>query len=354
MKSLNILGENRFETSTKSREACRGIVIKDNTILLTYEVNTDQWFIPGGGLENGENPAECCTRELAEETGYVVKPDELFLTIHEYYEEWHFISHYFVCELVGETERNLTERELSVGLEPRWVPLQDAIDIFSKHNDYAAENEMKRGAYLREYQALLEYTDSKRITIKPLTAELNADYLDFFDNRAFTDNNPNGPCYCTSPNQSEEDIKQMVSEFKLHGVKETVRNYAVKMLHENKIQGYLAYDKELSIGWCNAADMESYLGFVPKFAKANACGKTISIVCFEIAPEYRGLGIASAFIDKICSDAKTNGYVAVEGYANISDKHNDFDFHGPMRLYQKAGFTEVVRENGQVVMRKML
>ena len=32
------------------------------------------------------------------------------------------------------------------------------------------------------------------ITIKPLTSDLNEDYLDFFDNRAFTDDNPNGPC----------------------------------------------------------------------------------------------------------------------------------------------------------------
>ena len=45
------------------------------------------------------------------------------------------------------------------------------------------------------------------ITIKRLTPELNKDYLDFFDNRAFTDDNPNGPCYCTSPNQDEETIK---------------------------------------------------------------------------------------------------------------------------------------------------
>lgn len=194
----------------------------------------------------------------------------------------------------------------------------------------------------------------KTIVIKPLTSELNADYLDFFDNRAFTDNNPNGPCYCTSPNQSEEDIKQMVSEFKIYGVKETVRKYAVEMLNENKIQGYLAYDGELSIGWCNAADMESYDGFVPEYARENSCGKTISIVCFEIAPEYRGMGIASAFIDKVCSDAKMNGYVAVEGYANISKKRNDFDFQGPVQLYQKAGFVEVMRKNGQVIMRKVL
>lgn len=194
----------------------------------------------------------------------------------------------------------------------------------------------------------------KTISIKPLTPELNKDYIDFFDNRAFTDNNPNGPCYCTSPNQDEEEIKQMVSEFRLFGVKDTVRKYAVKMLEENKISGYLAYDGEISIGWCNAADMESYVGFVPQFAREKICGKTISIVCFEIAPEYRGMGIASAFIDKVCEDAKSKGYVAVEGYANLSDVRNDFDYQGPIRLYQKAGFVEAARENGQVVMRKIL
>ena len=52
----------------------------------------------------------------------------------------------------------------------------------------------------------------KSIIIKRLTPELNKDYLDFFDHRAFTDSNPNGPCYCTSPNQDEETIKKMVAE----------------------------------------------------------------------------------------------------------------------------------------------
>jgi len=196
--------------------------------------------------------------------------------------------------------------------------------------------------------------DITNISIKPLTSEYNADYLDFFDNRAFTDGNPNGPCYCTSPNQDEATIKQMVSEFKDNGVKETVRKYAVKMLDENKIQGYLAFDDDVSIGWCNAADMESYDGFVPEFARKNVCGKTISIVCFEIAPEYRGLGIASSFIDRVCKDAKKKGYNAVEGYAKIYDQRNDFDYQGPVRLYQKAGFVEVARQDGQIIMRKVL
>ena len=166
----------------------------------------------------------------------------------------------------------------------------------------------------------------KTIVIRPLTPELNADYLDFFDHRAFTDDNPNGPCYCTSPNQNEEEIQQMVSEFKTSGVKETLRKYAVEMLDQNKIRGYLAYDEETAVGWCNAADMGSYSGFVPEFARKNACGKTVSIVCFEIAPEHRGMGIASALIDRVCEDAKAGGYAAVEGYAKDSDKRNDFDY----------------------------
>ena len=194
----------------------------------------------------------------------------------------------------------------------------------------------------------------KAIVIRPLTPELSADYLDFFDHRAFTDDNPNGPCYCTSPNQDEKQIENMVSEFKSYGVKETLRKYAVEMLDRNQIHGYLAYDGDQSIGWCNAADIESYAGFVPAFARDITCGKTISIVCFEIAPEYRGMGIASAFIDRVCTDAKSKGYVAVEGYAVLSDQRNDFDFQGPLHLYQKAGFIEVARENGQAVMRKLL
>lgn len=153
---IDIYGDNRFPEHSKVREACRGIVIRDGLILLTYEVNTDQWFIPGGGLEYSESIKQCCIRELAEETGYVVKPQNHFVTINEYYEEWRFISHYFTCEITGETQRLLTDREAEVGLEPRWIPLHEAVTIFSKHQDYAYD-EMKRGSYLREYNALLAY-----------------------------------------------------------------------------------------------------------------------------------------------------------------------------------------------------
>jgi ribosomal protein S18 acetylase RimI-like enzyme len=194
----------------------------------------------------------------------------------------------------------------------------------------------------------------KNVTIKKLSLELKDDCLDFFDNRAFSDNNPNGPCYCTSPNQDEKTIKQMVSEFQANGVKETIRKYAVEMLDKGNIRGYLAFDGDISIGWCNAADIDSYKGFVPDFARDNMCGKTISIVCFEIAPEYRGQGIASAFIEQVCVDAKAKGYVAVEGYAKVIEHREEYDFTGPIHLYEKAGFSQIIEQNGVAVMRKLL
>ena len=158
MEIIDIYGEKYSEQHTKVREACRGIVIHNGKILLTYEVNTDQWFIPGGGLEEGESAQECCVRELAEETGCVVKVNKQYLTINEHYDEWLFVSHYYICDYVGETERSLTERETEEGLEPRWISLEPAMDIFSKYQEYVAdENKMKSGAYYREYKALLSF-----------------------------------------------------------------------------------------------------------------------------------------------------------------------------------------------------
>ena len=199
-----------------------------------------------------------------------------------------------------------------------------------------------------------DFSIMKDIIIRKMTFELKRDYLDFFDNRAFSDGNPNGPCYCTSPNQDEETIKKMVSEFQENGVKETLRKYAEEMLDQGKIQGYLAFHNGLSIGWCNAADIDSYEGFVPDFARENKCGKTAAIVCFEIAPGYRGKGIAAALIEQVCADAKAKGYTAVEGYARISDVQNEYDFTGPVHLYEKAGFSQIMEQNGIAIMRKVL
>ena len=159
MKVIEIVGDNYFGKWDKTRTACRGIIIDGNKILLSYETVTDQWMIPGGGLENGETERACCIREIAEETGCMVETSECMLEIDEYYEEWKFISLYYLCKPIGEVQKNLTDREKSVGMELRWIPINKAIEAFSKHNDYATTDEMRRGLYLREYTALSQTKD---------------------------------------------------------------------------------------------------------------------------------------------------------------------------------------------------
>jgi 8-oxo-dGTP pyrophosphatase MutT (NUDIX family) len=41
------------------------------------------WFTPGGGRDEGESAQECAVRELREETGLVVHPDEVGDVVHE-------------------------------------------------------------------------------------------------------------------------------------------------------------------------------------------------------------------------------------------------------------------------------
>lgn len=48
MKTVEILGANRFETYTKMRKGSRAIIVQDGNILLTHELNSGWWLLPGG------------------------------------------------------------------------------------------------------------------------------------------------------------------------------------------------------------------------------------------------------------------------------------------------------------------
>lgn len=154
MKTIDIIGKNYFGHWTETRTACRAVVMKDGMLLLSYETKTGQWQLPGGGLEDGEDEKACCIRETAEETGVLVEPSECFLEIDEYYEDFKWVNRYFVCRETGKTEMRLTLREKAVGMEPRWMPFEEILSVFASHQAYDGIDEMRRGMYLREYQAL--------------------------------------------------------------------------------------------------------------------------------------------------------------------------------------------------------
>ena len=156
MKVIHIFGDNYSGYFRKSRVACRACIRKDGKLLLSYETKTGQWMLPGGGLEEGETDAECCVREVEEETGSLVEASACFLEIDEYYEDVQWVNRYFLCSVIGEGRRRLTQQEAAEGLEPRWLPFDEIKGIFGGHQAYADTDEMRRGLYQREYTALCE------------------------------------------------------------------------------------------------------------------------------------------------------------------------------------------------------
>ena len=193
------------------------------------------------------------------------------------------------------------------------------------------------------------------IEIRKLTPELNADYFDFFDNRAFTDDSPYR-CYCQIFQMSKEQYQAALDNAEGSDPGRAAREVAERQIADGVLRGYLAYVEGQSIGWCNANDRANYPAEqrydVPFYAPAEKREK--AVVCFEIAPEYRGKGVATALLQQVINDAKANGYNAVVGFPVIRDERYEWDNPGPIRLYEKAGFIEAAKQGERVVMRREL
>lgn len=154
VETIKQISKTFFEPIVKSRESCRGLVIEDGKALFSYEKSKDVFMSPGGGIEQGETLRECCEREILEETGLIVTAGEHFITIKEYVFNELYISHYFLCKVTGKGEQQLTPTEIDHGMEPRWMELEKAIEIFSKYPEKTPDHE---SLYLREYTVLNKY-----------------------------------------------------------------------------------------------------------------------------------------------------------------------------------------------------
>ena len=84
----------------------RGVVFKDNKILLVKEKVDGKWTVPGGWADVGSSPSENAEREVFEESGYRVKAKKV-LAVYDRNKQGHtpFIFHlykiFFLCEIIG-------------------------------------------------------------------------------------------------------------------------------------------------------------------------------------------------------------------------------------------------------------
>lgn len=178
---------------------------------------------------------------------------------------------------------------------------------------------------------------------------MSQEFLDYFDHDAFSDHAEWSACYCLESHlsQPEEEACQ---------TKEARRQKAKELIQQGIMNGYLLYDGRRIVGWCNAGDKVTYqpLWEDPFFSlEAVKPGQTKVLYCIDIAPDYRGKGLANRVMEQFLADAKQEGCSYAEGYP-FSDHDFPYQYKGPFRLYQTYGFT-LEREGPQsCVMRKKL
>lgn len=77
---------------------------------------------------------------------------------------------------------------------------------------------------------------------------------------------------------------------------------------------------------------ESIIDFLSENDKMIYCICERAIVYFEVVPEYRGKGVATALLERTVADATAEGCNAVEGFPHKRRKRYEWDFTEPIRL----------------------
>jgi ADP-ribose pyrophosphatase YjhB (NUDIX family) len=149
------------QKSIFTRLATRSIAIQENMILLLYTERYEDYSLPGGGLDTGEDKIEGMKRELREETGAKnirnIKP----FGIYEEYRPWykpdyeiqHMISYCYTCEIDQELgDSNLESYERNNGMKAVWIDIHEAI----QHNEKTMATSENKGMSIERETFLLK------------------------------------------------------------------------------------------------------------------------------------------------------------------------------------------------------
>ena len=183
---------------------------------------------------------------------------------------------------------------------------------------------------------------SELVVVKEVTPSLKDDFLYFFDHVAFADNPDWADCYCSLYHFANRD-------------KSETRREAASQIEEGRIHGFLAYDNGKPVGWCNAANRNSYpaLHFLlgPGPDKWEKVG---SIVCFVVGSSHRNKRVATNLLDAACKKFSEKGLEFAEAYPIKKPPSAAWDFPGPLSMYLKNGFSTHRDADWYWVVRKRL
>jgi GNAT superfamily N-acetyltransferase len=124
------------------------------------------------------------------------------------------------------------------------------------------------------------------------------------------------------------------------------------------VPGLVGYVDGAPAGWISLGPREDYAKLQrSRIMKPVDEAPVWSIVCTYVAKVHRRLGVQHRLLDAAIRRAREEGVRTLEAYPvdKPERSHDDFMFFGSRSLYERAGFTEVVRRSPtRVVMRRKL
>ena len=131
---------------------------------------------------------------------------------------------------------------------------------------------------------------------------------------------------------------------------ETNKSEALREIAAGNMQGYLAFDGDDCVGWCNASD----IGKLPRIADdvAEYCaGKRVGCtICFVIHPAHRSHGLARQMLARAVEDFRANGYDAMIALPAEAPGAEQRRYRGTLHMFEEAGYRELAAEGSMHVM----
>lgn len=123
---------------TVTRNAVRGIILRDDQVLMVHSLVNGDFKFPGGGVQDGEEHSTTLQRELLEECGVQLKAilgefghvEEYDQAEEDDFDLFCMHSYYYFCEVEdGFGAQNLDDYEFEYGFTPEWVRVEEAIAV---------------------------------------------------------------------------------------------------------------------------------------------------------------------------------------------------------------------------------
>jgi len=146
-----------------------------------------------------------------------------------------------------------------------------------------------------------------------------------------------GECFCTAwwVDPWEDWLKRNPDENK---------KLREELLAAGEYDGFLIYDDEKVIGWCQVGAQDRFSKLLSQFT-LTLDPKAWAITCFRVDSEYRRKGVASEMLRGVINKLGQKGVERVVAFPKIDvSLPSDEQWTGPKAIYENAGF-RMVKEN---------